>query len=253
MVDRDGLTMPVLQIIAEEAFESGIEEIGDVSASGDEPIYRDQLRNYAENLRSAFRGVEWGEEQARRLVELEQRLWFADLPDPLGYRHAVWSARPWIEDEPLLLLLGDHLYISSEPRRCGRQLLDLATAEDCAVSAVRATREHLIHQYGTPPGKRRHDRPDVHAIEEIKDVKDGGAMARTTSSPSPSSRNPGVTRPCFPTSPARPGRRSRAATSSRTRPSSTAVPTTATPHPSDRPASSPSDLIDQVTPSRDHR
>jgi UTP--glucose-1-phosphate uridylyltransferase len=101
---------------------------------------------------------------------LEQRLWFADLPDPLGYRHAVWSARPVIEDEPFLLLLGDHLYISSEPRRCGRQVLDLAAAEDCAVLAVRATREHLIHQYGTLPGKRRYDRPDVYAIEEIKDV-----------------------------------------------------------------------------------
>jgi len=178
MVDRDGLTMPVLPIIAEEAFESEIEEIGDVSAPGDEPIYRDHLRNHAENLRSAFRGLEWAEEQALWLVELEQRLWFADRPDPLGYRHAVWSARPLIEDEPFLLLLGDHLSISSEPRRRGRQLLDLTAAEDCAVSAVRATREHLIHQYSTLPGKRRYDRPDVYAIEEIKDVKDGQRPSR---------------------------------------------------------------------------
>ena len=118
--------------------------------------------------------MERAEEQARRLVELEQRLWFADLPDPLGYRHAVWSARPLIEDEPFLLLLGDHLDMSSEPRRFGRQLLDLAAAEDCAVSAVGATREHLIHRYGTLPGMRLSDRPDVYAIEEIKDVKDGG-------------------------------------------------------------------------------
>ena len=57
-------------------------------------------------------------------------------------------------------------------------MLDLTAAEDFAVSAVRATRVHVIHQYGTLPGKRRCDRPDVDAIEEIKDVKDGGAMAR---------------------------------------------------------------------------
>jgi UTP--glucose-1-phosphate uridylyltransferase len=52
LVDRDGLTKPVLQIIAEEAFESGIEEIGVVAAPGDEAVYRRHFRQYAENLRS---------------------------------------------------------------------------------------------------------------------------------------------------------------------------------------------------------
>ena len=40
LVDRDGLTKPVLQIIAEEALESGIEEICVVCAPGDEAVYR---------------------------------------------------------------------------------------------------------------------------------------------------------------------------------------------------------------------
>jgi UTP--glucose-1-phosphate uridylyltransferase len=167
LVDRDGLTKPVLQIIAEEALESGIEEIGVVSAPGDEPVYRRYFRQYAANLRSSFKGVDWAEEQARRLVDLEQRLRFAVQPDPDGYGHAVWCARQFVGDEPFLLLLGDHLYISSESRRCARQLLDLAAAEDCAVSGVQATREHLIHQYGTLTGKRQPQRPDVYAIEEI--------------------------------------------------------------------------------------
>jgi UTP--glucose-1-phosphate uridylyltransferase len=46
-------------------------------------------------------------------------------------------------------------------------VLDLAIAEHCAVSAVQATREHLIHQYGTLTGKRLPDRPDAYVIEEI--------------------------------------------------------------------------------------
>jgi UTP--glucose-1-phosphate uridylyltransferase len=167
LVDRDGLTKPVLQIIAEEALEAGIEEICVVSAPGDEAYYRRHFRSYAENLESAFRGASWAEEQSRRLVELEGRLRFAVQPEPLGYGHAVWCARDYAAGQPVLLLLGDHLYISSESRRCARQLLDLAEAENCAVSAVQATREHLIHQYGTLQGKRRHDRPDVYAIEEI--------------------------------------------------------------------------------------
>jgi UTP--glucose-1-phosphate uridylyltransferase len=167
LVDRDGLTKPVLQIIAEEALDSGIEEICVVVAPGDEAYYRRHFRQYAENLRSAFAAADWAEEQARRLVELEGRLRFAVQPEPLGYGHAVWCAREYAAGEPVLLLLGDHLYVSSESRRCARQLLDLADGQGCAVSAVQATREHLIHQYGTVQGRRLHDRPDVYVIDEI--------------------------------------------------------------------------------------
>src|SRR5271166_599956 len=166
VVDRDGLTKPVLQIIAEEALESGIEEIWVVSAPGDEAVYRDHSRNYAANLRSAFKGVDWAEEQARRLFDLEQPR-FSVQPEPQGYGHAVWCAREFAAGQPFLLLLGDHLYLSAVPRRCAGQLIDLAMAEQCAVSAVQATREHLIHQYGTLTGRRLAERSDVYAIDEI--------------------------------------------------------------------------------------
>lgn len=167
LVDRDGLTKPVLQIIAEEAVESGIEELCVVSAPGDEAYYRHHFLSYAANLRQAYRGVPWAEEQARRLDELEERLTFAVQPEPEGYGHAVWCAREFVGTAPFLLLLGDHLYISTERRRCARQLLDLAEAQNCAVAAVQATREHLIHHYGTIAGKRLPDRSEVYAIEEI--------------------------------------------------------------------------------------
>jgi UTP--glucose-1-phosphate uridylyltransferase len=167
LVDRDGLTKPVLQIIAEEAIDSGIEAICVVSAPGDEAYYRRHFRCYAENLRSGFKGMAWAEEQARRLVELEARLHFAVQPEPEGYGHAVWCARHYAAGQPILLLLGDHLYISRDRRRCARQLLELAAEEACAASAVQATREHLIHQYGTLAGKRLPHRPDVYAIDEV--------------------------------------------------------------------------------------
>ena len=167
LVDRDGLTKPVLQIIAEEAFESGIEEICVVSAPGDEAVYRAHFRGYAANLRSTYKGLDWAEEQARRIVELEQRLQFAVQPEPEGYGHAVWCARSFAGGQAFLLLLGDHLYVSAETRRCARQLIELASAENCAVSAVQATREHLIHQYGTLTGRRLPEHPDIYAIDEI--------------------------------------------------------------------------------------
>lgn len=171
LVDRDGLTKPVLQIIAEEAIDSGIEEICVVVAPGDEEVYRRHFRSFAENLHSAFKGIDWAEEQSRRLVELESRLSFVVQPEPIGYGHAVWCAREFVGNQPVLLLLSDHVYISRDasepPRRCARQLLDLAEVEECAVSAVQATREHLIHQYGTLSGKKVGHDPNIYAIERI--------------------------------------------------------------------------------------
>lgn len=167
LVDRDGLTKPVLQIIAEEALESGIEEICVVAAPGDEEYYRHHFRSYAQMLASAFRGIAWAEEQSRRLSALERALHFVVQTQPLGYGHAVARAREFVANEPFLLLLGDHLYISGESRRCARQVIDLAESENCSVSAVQTTREHLIHHYGTLTGRRLANRPDVYAIDEI--------------------------------------------------------------------------------------
>jgi UTP--glucose-1-phosphate uridylyltransferase len=167
LVDRDGLAKPVLQIIAEEAIESGIEELCIVTAPEDEGFYRRHFQAFASNLRSAHRGVPWAEAQAGQMEELVGRLSFAEQAEPLGYGHAVWCARDFVAGQPFLLLLGDHVYVSKQERRCARQLIDLAEAEGCSVSAVQATREHLIHQYGTIGGRRNHDHHEVYSIDEI--------------------------------------------------------------------------------------
>jgi UTP--glucose-1-phosphate uridylyltransferase len=168
LVDRDGLTKPVIQIIAEEAIESGIEEIVVVCAPGDEEKYRRQFQSLRENLLEAYRGVEWARLQAEKISNLERRLRFAVQDEALGYGHAVYCARPFIGDEPFLLLLGDHLYVSQiEGKRCVEQLLELAQREECAVAAVQATREHLVGRYGTLTGKRQQGLPGVYQIDRI--------------------------------------------------------------------------------------
>lgn len=168
LVDRDGLTKPVIQIIAEEALESGIEEIVVVCAPGDEAYYRRHFQSLRENLMEAQRGVEWARLQAEKIANLEARLRFAVQDDPHGYGHAVYCARPFIGDEPFLLLLGDHLYVSHiDGKRCAQQLIELAQREQCAVAAVQATREHLVGRYGTLTGRRQQGAAGVYQIDRI--------------------------------------------------------------------------------------
>ncbi|MBN1490997.1 MAG: NTP transferase domain-containing protein [Phycisphaerae bacterium] len=167
VVDRDGTPKPVLQIIAEEALDSGIEEVCVVAAPGDEQTYRQCIQGLIDSLRHAPGDTAASQEQIQRLLDLDRRLRFAVQERPEGYGHAVWCAREFVGNEPFLLLVSDHLYVSGEQRRCARQILDLASQENCAVAAVQATREHLIGCYGTVAGKRLTGQPHVLQIEEI--------------------------------------------------------------------------------------
>jgi len=179
LVDRDGVAKPLIQIIATEALESGIEEICLVGAPGDEPRYRQHLQNLIDNLATAFPGADWARRQAVCLTDLQRRLCYRvqDVAD--GYGHAVWCAREFVGDEAFLLLLSDHVYISGEARRCAAQLIEVAELHQCAVAAVQPTREHIIHHYGTTRARRVPGEPHLYHVEQIVE-KPTPSLAETT-------------------------------------------------------------------------
>jgi UTP--glucose-1-phosphate uridylyltransferase len=167
LIDRDGLAKPVIQIIAEEALASGIEELCVVCAPGDEDQYRGTFHALRDNLMEGYENVEWAREQAGRVDDLLRRLRFAVQAEPLGYGHAVYCTRDFTGPDPFLLLLSDHLYISHRATRCAQQLIDLATEEQCAVAAAHSTPEHLVSRYGTLTGKPVTQHAGVYRIERI--------------------------------------------------------------------------------------
>ena len=71
-----------------------------------------------------------------------------------------------------LHFVGDHIYVGHEAGGCAKRLVEAASAEGCAISAVQMTRENLLPFYGTGeapagPGKsgllsRRHRAGEAH-------------------------------------------------------------------------------------------
>jgi UTP--glucose-1-phosphate uridylyltransferase len=168
VVDLDGLHKPVIQIIAEEAFSSGIEELCVVCAPGDGERYISAFASLRDNLVKSYKGSDWATQQADKIDYLLSRLQFAEQAEALGYGHAVYCARDFVQDEPFLLLLGDYLYVSAVAgQRCAAQLVALATLQDCSVSAVNPTIEHQIGRYGTLTGKHVPTQQGVYEIEKI--------------------------------------------------------------------------------------
>ncbi|MDB5171779.1 MAG: UDP-glucose pyrophosphorylase [Phycisphaerales bacterium] len=153
LVDRDGLTKPVIQIIGEEAIDSGIEEICIVTAPGEEKIYRDYFRRLDDDMVKAFRGKDWAILESEKLGAFGERLSFAEQHSPEGFGDAVYQARRFVGDEPFLLLLGDHVYISDTKDRCARQLIRVHEQYMLdAVTGVQPTVERMLHQFGTIQG-----------------------------------------------------------------------------------------------------
>lgn len=143
LVDRDGITKTALAIIIEEIQRAGIEQIGVVISPGDEAAYR------------AAAGA------------LAGRLTFIEQPAPLGYAHAVHCAAAFCENDPFLLLVGDHLYLSSTAKGCAQQLVDIARTENCAVSAVQSTHESKLPYYGAVGGKLVNAAQRLYQIEAV--------------------------------------------------------------------------------------
>jgi UTP--glucose-1-phosphate uridylyltransferase len=143
LIDRDGTEKSVLGILIEEALSAGIEEIAVVVSPGDESAYAAVAGHHAGRLR------------------------FIAQERPLGYGHAIYCARDFCGDEAFLHLVGDHLYVSGDAESCAQQLVEVAQAESCAVSAVQATRENLLPYYGTIGGQRVPGRKDLYVVETV--------------------------------------------------------------------------------------
>ena len=187
LVDRDGLTKTVIQIIGEEAINAGVEQICLVTQPGDEKLYTDYFQGMTEETFAAFKDKPWAIEAAEHLADFGRRLHFVSQTSPEGYGHAVYQAKDFVGDEPFLHLLGDHVYIAAAARNCAQQLIDVYDQGGfAAVSAVQPTPEHLLHLFGTMKGDAVEDRPgvwSVSAIEEKPSVEHARAHLRTSGIP----------------------------------------------------------------------
>jgi UTP--glucose-1-phosphate uridylyltransferase len=94
-------------------------------------------------------------------------LQFLEQSEPLGYGHAVLCAYPFTGDEAFLLLVGDHLYVAKGPKPCAKQLVEIAEAESCSVSAVQATHESKLPYYGTVGARRVQGRAALYEVDKV--------------------------------------------------------------------------------------
>lgn len=130
LVDGEGRDKTALQFIVEETLAAGIEEICVVIQPGDASAYERAAGEHLGNVR------------------------FVEQPEPRGYADAIFRARDFVDGQPFLHLVGDHLYLSTCEVPCAKQLVQVAAEFNCSVSAVQSTRESKLPYFGIIAGTR---------------------------------------------------------------------------------------------------
>ncbi len=165
LVDVDGYAKPTVQILAEELFASGLEEVCIIANAANVDPMR---RHFFEPPSASLLGKDWADALSRSLSDMAEKLTFVVQETQDGYGHAVYQAREFTAGEPFLITLGDHIYLSETDTRCARQVLDIFAHYDASVTSVSYAAEADLHRFGTLSGPLLPDtKPPVYEIKAL--------------------------------------------------------------------------------------
>lgn len=153
IVDRDGLTKPVILLLLEELEQAGIEKFclvinGDEDKEQYRKFFNEPLTDeYLEKLTPEMRLYE---EFIRRIGT---KIEYAVQKERRGFGHAVYQCRRFAENSPVLLALGDTIYRTENEKNCTDQLLDVFEKTKKATVSIHPIELHDVVHYGILTGK----------------------------------------------------------------------------------------------------
>lgn len=153
LVDIDGYTKPTLQIILEDALACGIEEFCVIAnPTNAEPI-RSHFRGFNAEETEQFKGKDWAYPLSQKLEDIRSRLTIVIQHTQEGYGHAVYQAKDFAGNEPFVMLIGDHINISTGKQRCLSQIINAFDKYESPISSVARIHESQVKRYGTIAGE----------------------------------------------------------------------------------------------------
>ena len=174
IVDVRGQVRPVLQLIIEEALNAEIEEIGLVIAPEDEARIRAYFSRLPGPLKSAIGNRADLLAAAEFPGGLSEKLTTIIQDRSRGLGDAVLRTESWIDGDPFLVMLGDHLYLSSEKRSCARQLLDAYEELQAPVSGLIRKSVDAIGHFGTVSGRPVSRSDGLYALNTVVEKPETG-------------------------------------------------------------------------------
>jgi UTP--glucose-1-phosphate uridylyltransferase len=151
VIDKDGRAKPVILLIIEEAIKAGIEEVAIVVQPDDKSIFK-KLFKRPPSAALFEKLTPENQEFSKYLVDLGDRIKVITQDKQEGYGHAVFCAREWVDNEPFLLMLGDHIYTSHVQKSCARQVLEAYQQVNHSVIGLTKVNSNLLYKVGCVAG-----------------------------------------------------------------------------------------------------
>ncbi|MBN1482193.1 hypothetical protein EH223_08045 [candidate division KSB1 bacterium] len=167
LVDRDGITKPTIQIIVEEAMHAGVAEVAIIVQPGGEEQFQAHFRGLSESDVNSFSNKKWGLKQSALLDKMSQSITYIHQTEQHGFGHAVYCAHEWAGDDPVLLLLGDHVYLSHVDTSCAQQIVNLYDRFQKSILAVQQTHINNLSLFGTVAGEQLDSRLGLYRLDRI--------------------------------------------------------------------------------------
>lgn len=138
-------TKPTLQMVVEEAADSGLEEVIIITSPDKAQIedYFSMKTGYVRKLEARGKG-EMLDDLAALLGRI--RVTFAYQQEAKGLGHAILCSEKNVDGEPFVVILPDVLIQSEVP--CCKQLMNAFEATGCSLSATEHTPRDYLHLYG---------------------------------------------------------------------------------------------------------
>lgn len=147
---------PTIQLVVEEAVESGITDILMVIGKSKRAIEEHFDRNFELEQELATKGKAELLEQVKHVSGMAN-IHFVWQKELNGLGDAVSYARNHIGNEPFALLLGDTILESHSGTPVTRQLMDVAEKHQGSVVALEEVPEEKVNRYGILDGTRMDD------------------------------------------------------------------------------------------------
>ncbi len=167
IVDKSGVVKPVIQLNVEEALNAGIEEIAIIIQPDDELLFKSYFGELPGALAERYEKDELNKKLASDLKEMGKHITYIPQVKPEGFGHAVYCAKEWANGDPVLLMLGDHLFRSNLEINCSKQLIDVYEKYGATVSGVARTPASQLRYFGTVTGEWVNGFNEVFIVKQL--------------------------------------------------------------------------------------
>ncbi|MEO7932201.1 MAG: sugar phosphate nucleotidyltransferase [Chthoniobacterales bacterium] len=177
IVGPDGVARALMHYHLLDLLGAGFEEVCLIVQPGDEAVFRAYFAGPDESYLTRLEKYPELQAEAEQMREMSGRITYATQKTQDGYGHAVFQSRDFVDGEPFLLCLGDHLFRGGE-LSCPAQLVAASElTPGLSLSAVNRIAPEELRGFGTIAGKRRSENPQIVDVSKIVE-KPSIALAR---------------------------------------------------------------------------